>query len=90
MQVLREIKPRILPIVTPDVGAKFDQLVDNYVYAAEQLRSLIYKLMCPSLINQNGQVFDKVTRLRWLKICLDLNSNCGNTVGFEKASRAAA
>ena len=44
---------------------ELNEEIENYVYAAEQLRSLIYKSICPTLVNQEEQLLTSISGSAW-------------------------
>jgi hypothetical protein len=49
-----------------ELTSKFSDYVENFSRAADQLRSFVYKSLCPILLNQNNSVSDHLLIFSYL------------------------
>lgn len=71
MQVLSELSAKLLSLLPEDYRQKVKYFVSDYQQVADQLRSLIYRTMCPVLIDQTN-VSDEIAPCRYHSLRHDL------------------
>lgn len=62
--MLSELRAKIVSLVPSDYEQRVTYFISDYQQVADQLRSLIYRTMCPMLIDQTS-----VSMLDYLSVC---------------------